>query len=89
MSTERLDRDQGDGACEPEPTPSLDAPAAAARDFYIVGIGAFHMLLAPARKQLASGTGDAVAAGRRLALGSAVLDVVLVVNLALMVFKPD
>lgn len=60
----------------------------AAMGLYIVGIGAFHMLLAPARRQLASGSGDAAAAGRRLALGAGILDVVLVANLVLMVFKP-
>lgn len=60
----------------------------ASMGLYILGIGAFHALLAPARKALASPSGDAVAAGRRLALGTAVLDVVLVVNLALMVYKP-
>jgi uncharacterized membrane protein len=61
----------------------------AAMGIYIVGVGAFHMLLAPARKQLASGAGDLAAAGKRLALGTAILDVVLVVNLALMIWKPD
>lgn len=64
-----------------------DAWLSAAMGVYIVGIGAFHMLLAPARKQLRSGSGDTVAAAKRLALAAAVMDVVLVVNLVLMVWN--
>lgn len=66
-----------------------DPWVSASMGLYIVGIGAFHMLLAPARKQLASGSGDPAAVGRRLATATAILDVVLVINVALMVFKPD
>ena len=58
---------------------------------YIVGLGAFHILLAPARRAWRDRRGDTATTtlvGTRLALGSAVLDVVLVVNLVLMIWKP-
>jgi hypothetical protein len=63
---------------------------------WVLIVGAFHGLVVPSHRQLAAALGEGVAGDdervkvleQRAALGGALIDVMLIVSVYLMVFKP-